>query len=106
MKSLSEIAERFDRLDAGSKTFFRPQYVKEVFHISTGTAVFWLEVAERFGYLQPQYNLTCPSCGRIVETFAYRFEIPQTFECNATEDCREFHVTDSLIEKVYVRSQP
>lgn len=103
MKSLQRIAEKFEKLEVRSKAFFRPQFVREIFGIDMKTAIFWLEVAERFGYVHHQFNLMCPICGRVVASFDSFSEIPNRFECVATENCREFEVTKSLVEKVYAR---
>lgn len=103
MSWLQTITKDFDRLDAKSKDFIRPQYVKEVFGLSMSASKFWLESAVRFYLLHKKYIVICPNCNDVVERFNYKFQVPPTETCFASDNCGEFE-TKERIEAVYIHN--
>lgn len=107
MRSFQEILRQFKTLEERSGPFIYPQMVKEIFHIPTGRAIFFLELASRAGHLKPMYNVRCPSCDRILGTFTYKYEIPEQIECDAEVGHIMFDKRKhkKFIEKVYSKNE-
>ncbi len=103
MSLFKTITNDFKKLDAKSKDFIRPQYVKEIFGISTGASKFWLESANRFYLLKKQYIIVCPICHNIVEKYDYKFQVPEKLECISGHECGWFDTSKNLEEVYYNR---
>lgn len=104
MKLFREMLKKFKTLESQAKGVIYPQSVKEIFHISTGQAIFFLELAARAGHVKKIYQVRCPTCGRIMESYSYKYEIPDHLDCIAGDDHDEFDLNrhQKLIEKAYV----
>ena len=104
MSLLRQTIRNFEILEAKSENYVTPQVVKEIFHIRSGVAKFILELADRYGLLKGMYVVRCQSCGRIIEWYDTKLDIPAHVDCEAADDHAGFDsVRQNLIERVYVR---
>jgi len=104
MKLLKTMFEKFKFLEEKSGGTIYPQMVKEIFHIPTGQAIFFLELATRAGHAKSMYEVRCPTCDRVIGQYRFKYRIPEELQCEAGDDHELFHKADQqkLIQKVYV----
>jgi len=103
MKLFQKIINNLNELQKRSGMYIHAQTMKEVLSVSTGSAIFLLELASRAGHFKPCYQVRCPSCNRVLAVYDYQFQIPVEIKCIADEEHKTFLKKKdfSLVERVY-----